>query len=273
MTYFARERYGDSMYHRSIGDRMTPAVKGLIIANVAVFLLQSLLARSAGGRFLVDWFGLVPRLAIGRGCLWQMVTYAFLHGNVIHILFNMLFLYWFGCDVEAVFGTRRFLWFYFGAAVAGAVCFAGVFAATGRWDTPAIGASGAVMGVMVIAAIYWPNRIILAFFFFPMKLRTFVLLALGIDLYNEITHGATGVAGLAHLGGAAYGYLYLRLEPWWRSFSAALANRRAERGFHQSLRDEEELDRILDKVHAEGMHKLNADEKRFLKRMSKRKRG
>lgn len=252
-----------------MASRVTPAVKWLIIANVGVFIVQSLLSRTAWQP--TEWLGLSARAVVARGMLWQLATYAFLHANLMHILFNMLFLYWFGCDVEVKFGTRRFLWFYFGAAVAAGLAFVLVYAVSGRWGAPAIGASGAVMGVMVLAAIFWPNRIILAFFFFPMKLRTFVLLAIAIDLHNEIFATRTGVAGMAHLGGAAYGFLYLRLYPWWTAFRNRTRRLRENRGQNQSLRDEEELDRILDKVHERGMHTLTQREKRFLKGMSRRK--
>ena len=254
--------------------RLTPVVKGLLIANVAVFLLQGLVQLIFRGPYLELWLGLWPEDVFTRGYVWQLITYAFLHDtrSLLHILFNMLFLFWFGRDIELRIGPRRLLILYFGSALAGALAFSLVRLATGAASGPVIGASGAVMALLVLAGIYWPDRMILVFFLFPMKLRHFVILAIAIDLWNEIFGAQAGVAGLAHLGGAAFGLAFHFLEPAWRTLDERLrqaAYRRAQAG---AAEREAALNRILDKVHEHGIHTLSSREKRFLKRISEEKK-
>jgi len=253
---------------------LTPVVKGLLIANAAVFLLQGLVQLMFRGPYLELWLGLWPSMVFTRGCVWQLVTYAFLHDtrSLFHIIFNMLFLYWFGRDIELRIGARRLLILYFGAALTGGLAFSVVHLAAGDWSGPVIGASGAVMALLVLAGIYWPNRIILVFFLFPMRLRHFIILAIAIDLWNEIFGLRTGVAGLAHLGGAAFGFAYHFLEPAWRTLDERLRQAAYRRAQASAAKREAALDRILDKVHEHGMHTLTGREKRFLKRMSSERR-
>ena len=263
---------GQDFVQRTMATRITPVTKALIIANVAVFAAQCALMLATRSRVLSYWLGLSPWLVFRRGYLWQLITYAFLHAGIIHIIFNMLFLYWFGREVEMRLGARRYLWFYMGAALAGAVVFSVVYAVAGKWERAAVGASAAVMGVMVVYAVYWPNRVIYFFGLFPMKVRTFVLMAIAIDLYNEVFSGGAGVAGLAHLGGAAYGYIYVKAYPRWLDLRDRVTDARLRRERSQSLSDNEILDQILEKVHDHGMHTLTNSEKRFLTRISERKR-
>jgi len=254
--------------------RLTPAVKGLLIANVGVFLLQGLVQLVFKAPYLEMWLGLWPEMVFARGCLWQLITYSFLHDtrSLAHIIFNMLFLYWFGRDIELRIGARRLLILYLGAALAGALAFSLVRLTASSWTGPAIGASGAVMALMVLAAIYWPDRVILVFFLFPMRLRHFVILAIAIDLWNEIFGAQAGVAGMAHLGGAAFGYLFHRFEPAWQTLEERLRQTAYRRAQARAAEKEATLNRILDKVHEHGMHTLSSREKRFLKRMSEERR-
>lgn len=194
--------------------------KWLIGINAIVFLVQALTLPS--GPFpdlrFTEAFDLnVDR--VGHGEVWRLLTYAFLHdpGGIFHILFNMLFLWWFGSDVEDLYGPREFLTFYLSAALAGGLLF---FFASLSWlpGPPCIGASGAVLAVLVLCAIHYPQRTILLFFLIPVPVWLFLVFFLAQDAYTFWTRQQTATAVAAHLGGAlfagAYYRLHIRLSEW-----------------------------------------------------------
>lgn len=186
---------------------MTPAVKGLIIVNAVVFLFQAMVDHS-----FIILFGLVPYLVWAKLYLWQVFTYQFLHGGLFHILFNMLALWMFGCDLERRWGTSFFLRYYFVSVVGGGILNA-VFLPT--QVVPSIGASAGVYGVLLAYGLIFPDRVVYFYFLFPIKMKHFVLIIGGISLYSSIVATQSGIAHLAHLGGMAFGYAYLRWRnPW-----------------------------------------------------------
>ena len=191
---------------------MPPVTTALIVANVAVFLLQSV----APG-ILVP-FALWPLatgdLGIGASFMpWQIVTYAFLHGSLLHLAFNMFALYMFGSALERVFGTRRYAVLYFASVIAAAITQL-VFAAVSGGVYPTVGASGGVFGLLLAYAIYFPhNRIMLLFPPVPMPARVFVVLYAALELFLGVTGTQEGVAHFAHLGGMVGAWLLLRM---WR---------------------------------------------------------
>jgi membrane associated rhomboid family serine protease len=199
---------------------MPPVTTALLVANVAVFLLQSAIPGIIGP--LALWPLHASQSAIGVGFApWQLLTYAFLHGGIVHLAFNMFALYMFGGPLEHVFGTRRFLLYYFACVVAAAIAQLMVSTMSGE-IYPTVGASGGVFGLLLAFAIYFPNtRIMLLFPPIPMPARVFVVLYAAIELVLGVTGTQEGVAHFAHLGGMVGGYLLLR---WWRS--AALSGRR-----------------------------------------------
>jgi len=189
------------------GGSITPAIKALLIANVAVFMLQTV----TGGSFVM-MFGLVPYLVWHELYLWQIFTYQFLHGGLFHILFNMLALWMFGCDLERRWGSRFFLKYYTVCVAGGAIL--NVLLLPDQ-VAPSIGASAGIYGILLAQALLYPNRIIYFYFFFPLKMKHFVMIIGAISLYSSITVTHSGIAHLAHLGGMAFGYLYLRWgNPW-----------------------------------------------------------
>jgi len=184
------------------GGSLTPAVKALIIVNVVVFLVQA-----AADRSFVILFGLVPYLVWREFYIWQILTYQFLHGGLFHILFNMLALWMFGCDLERMWGSRFFLKYYT-ICVAGGAIFNVLFL-PGQL-APSIGASAGIYGVLLAYGLLYPHRIVYFYFLFPIKVRHFVMIVGAISLYSSITATQSGIAHLAHLGGMAVGYVYLR---------------------------------------------------------------
>jgi len=183
---------------------MTPITQALVIANVAVFLLQSV-----SGGLLETWFALWPP---GRGFgIWQLVTYGFLHGGLAHIIFNMFGLYMFGSDIERLFGSRFFLRYYFACVVSAALCQLIVISVTGGPPFPTLGASGGVYGLLLAFGIYFPRRMVMLIFPpIPMQARFFVILFGGIELVLGVTGTEAGVAHFAHLGGMLGGWLMIQ---------------------------------------------------------------
>ena len=187
---------------------MPPGTTLLILANVAVFFLQQL----APG--LIGPFALWPLGAahtVGASFApWQLVTYAFLHGGLMHLAFNMFALYMFGGAIEQVFGTRRYLAYYFVCAVSAALTHL-VFALVTGGVYPVVGASGAVFGLLLAYAMYFPNnRVMLIFPPIPMQARTFVFIYAALELFLGVSGTQQGVAHFAHLGGMIGGFILLR---------------------------------------------------------------
>ena len=207
-----RSRYsGAGSFAYSFGPGpLTPAVKALLVANSVMFVATVFMPE------LVPRLGLNPSAVMGSLALWQLVTYLFLHGSFFHILFNMLTLWMFGVELERMWGTRYFTKYYFvtgiGAGLTQVILgilpfpFAGQF-----YDTITIGASGAVYGLLLAYALYFPHRPIYMYFVFPVPARIFVMILGAISLLSA-TSGGGGVAHTAHLGGIAAGYLYLRSD-------------------------------------------------------------
>jgi membrane associated rhomboid family serine protease len=158
--------------------------------------------------------GLVPPEVFGRLRIWQLGTYMFLHGGLFHILFNMLALWMFGTELERLWGTRYFLKFYFvtgiGAAILTVLFSLLPFAfAQQLQHSIVIGASGAIYGLLLAYALYYPDRPIYMYLVFPIPAKYFVLIMGAIAFYSSLAE-VGGVANATHLGGLIVGYLFLR---------------------------------------------------------------
>jgi membrane associated rhomboid family serine protease len=188
------------------GGGLPRGVKGLIIANSAIFLLMWLVRPVA--QILMQWFALVPADVVTGFFLWQLVTYLFLHGGFMHILFNMLALWFFGKDLEDVWGTRRFLQFYFFCGIGAGVIAVLANYLFGNPRGATIGASGAIYGILLVCAVMWPDRIII-FYIFPIKLKYFVMI-LGAIAFFSLRDLNSGVSDVAHLSGMLFGYVFLK---------------------------------------------------------------
>lgn len=213
----------------SFGGGLTPAVRTLLFANVGIWLFQLLAGVLAQVR-LERLFGLVPYDVTHHLFLWQLVTYMFLHGGLFHIGFNMLALWMFGNELEATWGTPRFVRFYFVTGIGAALCTTLV-----GWNSyvATIGASGAIYGILAAYGLLFPDREILLYFILPIKAKYFVLILGIIAFYSSLSASGDGVAHVAHLGGMLFGWLYLsgfsgggRLGYAFRSW---MARRRQER--------------------------------------------
>jgi membrane associated rhomboid family serine protease len=192
---------------------MPPVTLALVVANVAIYLLQT--AQPS----LAIPFALWP-LAAGAASHgqvsfepWQLLTYGFLHGSFVHLLFNMFALYMFGGALEQVVGPRRFTAYYLVSVLAAAITQLIVMALANE-IYPTVGASGGVFGLLLAYAIYFPhNRVYFLLVPFPIKARVFVFIYAAIELFLGVTGTQSGVAHFAHLGGLVGGGLMLA---YWR---------------------------------------------------------
>jgi len=187
---------------------ISTALKAIIGANIAMFVLTTLAPS------LITVLGLVPVSVIHELRVWQLGTYMFLHGGFFHIGFNMLALWMFGAELEAHWGTRFFLKYYFVSGI-GAAVLTVLFSllpfgfAEQVYYSVVIGASGAIYALLLAYGLYFPQRRIYMYFLFPIPARTFVMILGGIELLSSLSAGG-GVANATHLGGLVVGYLYLK---------------------------------------------------------------
>jgi len=245
-----------------------PVVRNLLIANIALFVVPSLIGNQI---WLARNFGMVPADVFLGGRIWQLGTYMFLHGGAIHLFYNMFSLWMFGSRVEAVWGSRDFLIYYL-------VC--GVGAAITQWITgpssliPVIGASGALYGILVAYGLMYPNQVVYLNLFIPIKVKYLV----GIMILSNVlfVDHADGVARFAHLGGALTGFLYLRQDwrmgAWGRRLRGTKARWQMQQNVRQAERRAEEkttVDDILDKINQHGIGSLTERERKVLDEASR----
>jgi membrane associated rhomboid family serine protease len=287
---------------------LTPGVRILLIANVAVFVVQTILRDYVGRGIgpVTEMFGFFPGQAIIGLEVWRFVTYMFLHGGISHILFNMLGLWMFGSQIESYWGRGPFLLYYLVCGIGGALTY-GLFKLFGMDAfTPMVGASGAVYGILLAYGMMFPDAVILIGLILPMKARYAVVLFGLIELLSTASGSSGGVAHLAHLGGMASGFIFLRLtisslragtglrSPW----SGWQRRRRRMRVVRPTARDggpratatpgggprpgngrpagdttavdRAEIDAILDKISREGLQSLTPQEQETLRRAGRR---
>ncbi|MFC1514856.1 rhomboid family intramembrane serine protease [Candidatus Omnitrophota bacterium] len=250
---------------------MSKAIKGIIIANLGVFLLMSLVSRLD-----LYYFALVPSLFIRRFMVWQVVTYMFIHAGLWHLAINMLMLWFFGPALEYRWGTKQFLFYYFICGIGAGLCSV-LFSLNSV--LPIVGASGAIFGILVAFALNFPDSQIQLFFIFPMKMRYAVGVLAAINLFGAVSASGGSIAYIAHLGGGLSGYLYLRSE--WLKFKLSGISlsrlgswqKKKKTQLQQKQRQdlEQEVDRILDKIAKQGIQSLTRGEKKILEEKSRQK--
>jgi membrane associated rhomboid family serine protease len=273
----------------SPSNRMTPWVGRLIIANAVVLLLLMTIFTSPD---LLRSLQFTPGGALRRP--WTFLTYMFVHAGLLHLLGNMLMLFVFGGPVEHRMGSRTFILYYLYCGLGAAVL---ALALSGLTPVaPFIGASGAVLGVGVAFAMFWPDAEVLVFPLpMPIRARTLVIVLIGIDIVLSYLAPRDGVAHLAHIGGAAFGFLFFRLEAMSRrsphpppravervvmvqSGSAEPEQRHTPPAPIRPRRRAEtdpvaaEVDRVLDKISEQGIGSLTPAERRFLDEVAKQKK-
>ncbi len=188
------------------GGGLPSGIRLLLVANIAVFLLQFLGANN----FLMRYFALTPVSLYTMFAVWQLVTYMFLHGDIFHILFNMLALWMFGRELEETWGRERFLRFYFFCGIGAGICvvLANYLLPWGNPVIPTLGASGAIYGILLASAVMWPTRVVYFNFLFPIQMKYLVIIYGAIAFLSAGSGGA--VSHFAHLGGLLFGWIFLK---------------------------------------------------------------
>ena len=256
-SQFQRPRWGRSFAGTVVGK--------LIIANVAVFILQQLFRP-----YFDQLFALQPRAVVENFYIWKIVSYMFLHGGVFHLLFNMVVLFFLGTTLEMTWGANRFLKYYLACGVG-----AGLLHMLISYNTAVIGASGATYGIMMAFALLYPNQVVLFMFIFPIKIKYLVAGFMVFDLLMGLW-GSDGVAHFAHLGGALTGLLFFRNELKQRLRFSTNVKRKwkttvRERQNRREDRNSDNIDSILDKISAKGYENLTTTEKRILENYSRKR--
>lgn len=256
-----------------IYSRLTKYVKILLIANISIYLIDSLIDGS-----LDPLLGLQPHAAIYDLKIWQFFTYMFVHSikSPMHIIFNMYALWMFGGPVEEAMGSRKFIVFYIVSGL-GAAAFACLFS----MNEMTIGASGAIFGLIVAFAMFYPDSVIYLFFVFPMKARNFAILFAGLEFLVTLTVSNDSIAHFAHIGGLVTGYFYLKY--YYKKEDApakveSFAKVRVVQSHevpapgaaqNQDLYSQERVDAILDKIREGGIESLSREEHEALQSASK----
>lgn len=267
----------------SSGGPAQSVCKLLIIINVAAFVLQLF-----SNGFIERWF-VMDTTAVLSGQVWRLLSYGFLHDqlSLFHIIFNMLFLWWFGPRLESMYGSREFVVFYLTSIVIAAVAYLGIDLVTGD-PKPMLGASGGVMAVITLYACHFPRQVIYLMFVIPVELRWMVLLYAALDLHPLILElqgkgTANNVAHAAHLGGMAFGYLYFKqnlqlgsflngMTKWWkvkRSGFKVVSDRDDVKTDRRTQKLEAEMDALLAKISRDGESSLSRSERRTLESVSR----
>lgn len=198
---------------------LTRGIKSIIIACVAVYLFDFVLTHSGfafHGLSFKELFGLVPELIEEKGWLWQFASYLFLHGQPLHLLLNMLILWYFGSEIEMKLGTKVFLFYFFLCGIGAGLFNYGVnkfWFGENALSHPIIGSSGAIYGVLAAYGLFFGERYFLVFFVFPMKAKYFVLLMASVELITGVEASARdNIAHFAHLGGMLVGAAYIYFQ-------------------------------------------------------------
>jgi membrane associated rhomboid family serine protease len=280
-----------------------PVIKNLLIINGAVFflmmLMQNIIFRGVPAeRVIIHYFALMP-IESGNFQIWQLVTYQFLHGGFSHILFNMFALWMFGVEIENSWGSKKFLTFYLISGTGAGLLHMFLSPVLTGVGAPTIGASGSVYGIMIAFAMMFPERLVYIYFLIPVKAKYLITFLIVME-FMLVDSASSGVAHLAHLGGALVGFLFImfdknsdvtfknlfkkkRPNPFEQQYYNSTSsnpsykktdNKIQDASFYDVIDDkditQDEIDKILDKISKYGYAGLSDKEKKVLFEASKR---
>ncbi len=247
----------------------------LFMALCGVMYLVQLIYSSAFKASLSDPLGLSPEGFWTELKLWQIVTYAFLHDTESkwHILFNLFIIWWVGRELERLYGWRRLLILMVGSCVIAGLSHITVMY-TQNYATPVVGASGIAMGMLVAFTFKFPHRQIMFMFILRMEMWVACVILVGIDVVMWLSNAQGGVAHLAHLGGAFFGFLFHRYQGGlierWLAFEQRLENKEQMRQQIERAELDARVDEILAKISEVGLDNIEPDEREFLNKASRR---
>lgn len=260
-------QYDNRPRRRSLGfgpGRLSPFIKVMVVSNILIFIIQRFYPE------LTLFLGLTPAKFFLEfpNLLYQPLTYMFLHGSIGHIFFNLFALWMFGTEIEYTLGTKAFARFYLLAGLAGAFL---TLLVNSSQPHPIIGASAAIYGVLVAYWVMFPNRYLYIYFLFPVKVKWAIP---GMMLLGFL-FAAGNIAHLAHLGGAVFGLLYLKMDWRWAYLKRPLKSfrsRRQETKIEKNRQRAEDImkrvDAILDKINEVGIENISKSDRKFLEEAS-----
>ncbi len=258
-------------YQVRFGPQLTDGVKQLIIFTCAVFFIN-LILQYFNIRFIDPIFALNPNM-VNHFFLHQVFTYGFLHADFMHLLFNMLNLFFFGSELESLWGKKNFFILYFASIVLGGFL-TWMVHNFGLNQGIVVGASGGVFGVMVCYALLWPNRELLFMLIFPIKMKLLIPILILLGFF----YGGDRVAHFAHLGGILAGVGFFFAKTKYKinfnfnfSISRFLQKRKMmkyQEEMYKRQHVKESVDLLLEKISKKGMNSLTKKEKEFLKEAS-----
>ena len=265
--------------------------KNLLIINVLAYLADLVLEQ--GGIISLSYYGGLHFFMSPYFHFYQLITYMFLHGSFTHLFFNMFALWMFGCVIERVWGTKKYLLYYIACGVGAGLCQELVQSFTGSYSLT-IGASGSIYAILLAFGMTFPNERLFVFPIpIPLKAKWFIMFYVGLELFLAISQPGDGVAHMAHLGGMLFGFLLIRYwqqHPYQdfdlnngRQFMNRMFRNRND-AFRQSRQSRQEprhpetdmeynarkqmkqaeIDRILDKIRMSGYDSLTKEEKQRL---------
>ncbi|MCX8124002.1 MAG: rhomboid family intramembrane serine protease [Spirochaetes bacterium] len=262
----------------TFGSSITPSVKKIIIFTSAVYILQ-LFGNIFAQGVIENTFGIHHIGFAHQFKLWQPFTYMFLHGNFLHIFFNMFALWMFGSDLEDLFGSKNFMRFYLYSGVGAGLCIALMNAYIFEhyeYNPITIGASGAIYALLLAYGMIWPNREVLLYFLFPIKMKYLVLIFGAIEFFGTLASASGaggGISHIGHFGGLVTGFILLKTKFWYkkkevfnpfnrllRSYRLAQHRKRIE----DRIKAKEIIDTLLDKITRYGFSSLTKEEKQAL---------
>ena len=241
-------------------------IKTLISINAALFLIRYLMV----GQFDMLNLGLSSDPEI-----WQPITYMFVHGDFFHIFMNMFVLWMFGTEMESIWGGKKFLQYYLCTGIGSGLVW--LMFNYGRNYSILIGASGAIYGILLAYGLMFPNRKVLIYFLFPIKVKYFVAILALISFVSSIDTSGSNISHLTHLSGMIIGFVYLKFPSFKYRSSIMISNkiveskqRKIEKRKANTILLQKKVDRLLDKVSDGGFDSLSEDEKDQLYTYSKR---
>ena len=257
-------------------------VTTLIIANVAVYVLGML--GDTFGAYIYG-YGAMQARAVMHGQIWRLITAQYLHAGTWHLALNMIGLHFLGRPLERMWSPRKFFTIYTLCGLFGNVFYT-ILGMRGiiNPETPAVGASGCIFGLLGVVAVLFPHATVYVYFLFPIKIRTAAMIFGGIAFLTILDRGQNYGGEACHLAGLVFGVWWaMKGERWWSTTEWRLPRRRsraarpnASVGFAakvaQRKEDEETIDKILRKVYEGGVHSLSEQEKRALQEATERQR-
>jgi membrane associated rhomboid family serine protease len=271
-------------YQIKFGGNLTAAVKALLIINSAIFLLQWSADFFYSGQILSakfsDIFGINHQGFILNHYFWQTFTYMFLHGGWLHIIFNLLTLWMFGSELEMTWGSRKFIIYYLISGIGAGLCIAllNYYMYTQNPDTreiTTIGASGAIYALLLAYGLLWPNREVLLYFLFPIKIK-YLLIVFGlIEFFGTLSSlkgPSSSISHIGHIGGLITGFILFMLwkrktrktEWFFTRFFKRRRFKQKQKEIDIRIKAKQIIDDLLDKIAHEGLSSLTDKEKKDL---------